>query len=72
MRFTSPTWFSSLILVAIVLAIANWTPIGGLAHDMAMETFAPMGGSISRLHTPTKDTGNMIAGNLTVNLIAVN
>ena len=71
MRFTSPTWFSSLILVAIIFAIANWTPIGGLVHDVAMETFAPLGGSISRLHTPTKDPGNMTAGNLTKSLIAV-
>ena len=71
MRFTSPTWFSSLILVAIIFAIANWTPIGGLVHDVAMETFAPLGGSLSRLHTPTKDTRNMTTGNLTESLIAV-
>ena len=36
-----------------------------------METFAPLGGSLSRLHTPTKDPRNMTTGNLTESLIAV-
>ncbi len=72
MRFTSPTWFSSLILVAIIFAIGNWTPIGGLAHDVAIETFAPLGGSISRLHTQTKGPANMTDENLTESLMAVN
>ena len=72
MRFTSPTWFSSLILIAIIFAVLNWTPIGGLSHDTVMEAFAPLGGNISRLHTPTKDLANVTTENLTKSLIAIN
>ena len=72
MRFTSPTWFSSLILIAIIFAVLNWTPVGELTHDAAIETLAPLAGNISRPHTPTRDSANVNTEKLTKSLIAVN
>ncbi len=72
MKITSPTWFSGLILVTIIFAIVNWTPAGEGIHDLAMDTFTPLVGSISRVHTQTESPENVKIKNLTASLIDVN